>query len=267
MPMEELFRLARTTTVAQLLEREDFATRYAAGAPISILELLYPLMQGYDSVAVRSDVELGGTDQTFNLLLGRDIQRALRPARAVRADAADPAGHRRRREDVEDARATRSASPSRPRRCSARRCACPDEAMATWFELLAIERAAGRAPRRATPSARWRGRSSSASTARTRRPRRRRRSTASSSTTRSPTTSRTRGVSARRRRACTCRPRSPRRSASRAPRRAACSRRAGSRSTGRRCRPSELDVDAERRRRARSSSSDAASSAACGSTR
>ena len=75
MRMEELFGLARTTTVAQLLEREDFATRYAAGAPISILELLYPLMQGYDSVAVRADVELGGTDQTFNLLLGRDIQR------------------------------------------------------------------------------------------------------------------------------------------------------------------------------------------------
>ena len=78
MRMEELFALARTTTVAQLLDREDFATRYAAGAPISILELLYPLMQGYDSVAVDSDVELGGTDQTFNLLLGRDIQRAYR---------------------------------------------------------------------------------------------------------------------------------------------------------------------------------------------
>ncbi|MEA2457871.1 MAG: tyrosyl-tRNA synthetase [Thermoleophilaceae bacterium] len=74
MPMEELFRLARTSTVAQLLERDDFANRYRAGAPISILELLYPLMQGYDSVAVRADIELGGTDQKFNLLLGRDIQ-------------------------------------------------------------------------------------------------------------------------------------------------------------------------------------------------
>jgi tyrosyl-tRNA synthetase len=74
MPMEDLFRLARTSTVAQLLERDDFAKRYAAGAPISILELLYPLMQGYDSVAIRADVELGGTDQKFNLLLGRDIQ-------------------------------------------------------------------------------------------------------------------------------------------------------------------------------------------------
>src|SRR5215213_2705560 len=76
MPMEELFRLARTSTVAQLLERDDFQKRYAAGEPISILELLYPLMQGYDSVAIRSDVELGGTDQKFNLLLAREIQRA-----------------------------------------------------------------------------------------------------------------------------------------------------------------------------------------------
>ncbi len=76
MPMADLLALVRTTTVAQLLERDDFAKRFAAGAPISMLELLYPLLQGYDSVAVRADVELGGTDQKFNLLLGRDIQRA-----------------------------------------------------------------------------------------------------------------------------------------------------------------------------------------------
>jgi tyrosyl-tRNA synthetase len=76
MPMEDLFRLARTSTVAQLLERDDFAKRSAAGAPISILELLYPLMQGYDSVMVRSDVELGATDQKFNVLLAREIQKA-----------------------------------------------------------------------------------------------------------------------------------------------------------------------------------------------
>jgi tyrosyl-tRNA synthetase len=76
MPAEDLFRLARTSTVAQVLERDDFAKRYAANAPISILELLYPLLQGYDSVAIRSDVELGGTDQKFNLLLARDIQSA-----------------------------------------------------------------------------------------------------------------------------------------------------------------------------------------------
>jgi tyrosyl-tRNA synthetase len=76
MQMEDLFRLARTSTVAQLLERDDFAKRYAGGQPISILELLYPLLQGYDSVAIRSDVELGGTDQSFNLLLAREIQKA-----------------------------------------------------------------------------------------------------------------------------------------------------------------------------------------------
>jgi len=75
MRMEELFALTRTTTVGQLLERDDFAKRYAAHEPISVLELLYPLLQGYDSVAVKADVELGGTDQKFNLLLGRNIQR------------------------------------------------------------------------------------------------------------------------------------------------------------------------------------------------
>jgi tyrosyl-tRNA synthetase len=76
MPAEDLFRLARFPTVAQLLERDDFAKRFAANEPISLLELLYPVLQGYDSVAVRSDVELGGTDQTFNLLMGRSIQTA-----------------------------------------------------------------------------------------------------------------------------------------------------------------------------------------------
>jgi tyrosyl-tRNA synthetase len=76
MPMEELFKLARTATVAQLLERDDFANRYAAREPISILELLYPLLQGYDSVAVESDVELGATDQKFNIIYARDIQQA-----------------------------------------------------------------------------------------------------------------------------------------------------------------------------------------------
>src|ERR1035437_9017774 len=79
MPMIDLLRLVGTTTAAQLLERDDFAKRWRAREPISMLELLYPLLQGYDSVAVRSDVELGGTDQKFNLLLGRDIQRAYGP--------------------------------------------------------------------------------------------------------------------------------------------------------------------------------------------
>lgn len=74
--MDALVRLAATATVAQMLEREDFHARFRDGKPISVVELLYPLFQGYDSVAVRADVELGGTDQTFNLLMGREVQRA-----------------------------------------------------------------------------------------------------------------------------------------------------------------------------------------------
>jgi tyrosyl-tRNA synthetase len=84
MGMTELLSLVRTTTVAQLLERDDFAKRFAANEPISLLELLYPPLQGYDSVAIDADVELGGTDQKFNLLLGRDIQRAYgKPEQSV----------------------------------------------------------------------------------------------------------------------------------------------------------------------------------------
>jgi tyrosyl-tRNA synthetase len=72
----EVLRLTRTTTVARILEREDFKNRYAANEPISVSELLYPLMQAYDSVAVQADVELGGTDQLYNLLMGRDVMEA-----------------------------------------------------------------------------------------------------------------------------------------------------------------------------------------------
>ena len=72
----ETLRLTRTITVARLLERDDFANRYESGAPISVSELLYPLMQAYDSVAIEADVELGGTDQLYNLLAGRDVMEA-----------------------------------------------------------------------------------------------------------------------------------------------------------------------------------------------
>jgi tyrosyl-tRNA synthetase len=72
----DVVRLARTITVARILERDDFAQRYAAQEPISVSELLYPLMQGYDSVAVQADVELGGTDQLYNLLTGREVMEA-----------------------------------------------------------------------------------------------------------------------------------------------------------------------------------------------
>jgi tyrosyl-tRNA synthetase len=76
MTMDRLFALARHPTVAQLLERDDFARRFAANEPISLLELLYPVLQGYDSVCIDADVELGGTDQTFNLLMGRSLMSA-----------------------------------------------------------------------------------------------------------------------------------------------------------------------------------------------
>ena len=76
MTMADVLRLTSAYTVARMLERDDFRKRYEEGKPISVVEFLYPLMQAMDSVAVRSDVELGGTDQTFNLLVGRDIQRA-----------------------------------------------------------------------------------------------------------------------------------------------------------------------------------------------
>jgi tyrosyl-tRNA synthetase len=72
----DVIRLTRIMTVAQMLERDDFSDRYRAGQPVSISELLYPLMQAYDSVAIEADVELGGTDQLYNLLAGREVMQA-----------------------------------------------------------------------------------------------------------------------------------------------------------------------------------------------
>ncbi len=137
MPMAELLALVRTTTVAQLLEREDFSKRYKEGSPISVLELLYPLMQGYDSVAIESDVELGGTDQTFNILLGRDIQRHYgQPEQAVITmpilpgiDGVDKMSKTKGNEIAIEASADEMFG---------RTMRLPDQAMGTWFELLAI---------------------------------------------------------------------------------------------------------------------------------
>lgn len=74
---EEILRLASTTTVARMMEREDFKHRFQQGVPIGIHEFFYPLMQAYDSVVLEADLELGGTDQTFNILMGRTLQKAL----------------------------------------------------------------------------------------------------------------------------------------------------------------------------------------------
>jgi len=76
MTFADVLKLTSQYTVARMLERDDFSTRYKNQTPISIVEFMYPLMQGYDSVALKSDVELGGLDQTFNLLVGRELQRA-----------------------------------------------------------------------------------------------------------------------------------------------------------------------------------------------
>ena len=74
MDIEDVLRLTSRTTVARMLERDDFANRYADGSPISVMEFLYPLLQGWDSVMVEADVELGGSDQLWNFLMARQLQ-------------------------------------------------------------------------------------------------------------------------------------------------------------------------------------------------
>ncbi|HUR84368.1 MAG TPA: tyrosine--tRNA ligase [Solirubrobacteraceae bacterium] len=135
MPMEQLFALTRTTTVAQLLERDDFAKRYAAREPISILELLYPLMQGYDSVAVRSDVELGGTDQKFNLLLARDIQRAYGVPEQVALTMPILPGVDGERK-MSKSLGNHIGVGESPQEIYGKTLSVPDDAMAGWYSLL-----------------------------------------------------------------------------------------------------------------------------------
>jgi tyrosyl-tRNA synthetase len=135
MAAEDLFRLARTATVAQILERDDFAQRYEAGEPISVLELLYPLLQGYDSVAVRSDVEVGGTDQKFNLLLGRDVQRAYgQPEQVVMTLPILPGTDGVQRMSKTLGNYIGVTEP--PEEIYGKTLSLPDSAMGTWYELL-----------------------------------------------------------------------------------------------------------------------------------
>jgi tyrosyl-tRNA synthetase len=138
MSMEQLFALARIPTVAQILQRDDFDKRYRAGEPISILETLYPLLQGYDSVAVDADVELGGTDQTFNLLLARDIQRAYgKPEQAVLTMPILPGIDGR--EKMSKSLGNHIGVTEAPEEQYGRTLRLPDEAMPGWFSLLAID--------------------------------------------------------------------------------------------------------------------------------
>jgi tyrosyl-tRNA synthetase len=135
MPMEELFRLSRTTTVAQLLERQDFSERFAAREPISVLELLYPLLQGYDSVAVRADVELGGTDQTFNLLLGRDIQKAYGQPEQVILTLPLLTGTDGKRK-MSKSFGNYIGVTDTPEEMYGKTLSIPDEALTDWYRLL-----------------------------------------------------------------------------------------------------------------------------------
>jgi tyrosyl-tRNA synthetase len=131
---EDVARLAATQTVARLLERDDFDARYREGKPISLAEFLYPLMQGYDSVAIRADVEMGGTDQTFNLLVGRDIQRAhgQEPQVAFTMPLL-PGTDGVRKMSKSFGNHVGLADP--PEEQFGRVMSLPDEAMPTWFRL------------------------------------------------------------------------------------------------------------------------------------
>jgi tyrosyl-tRNA synthetase len=135
MSMIELLGLLRTTTVAQMLERDDFAKRFAAKEPISMLELLYPLLQGYDSVAIDADVELGGTDQKFNLLLGRDVQRAYgKPEQAIMTMPilVGTDGHRKMSKSL----GNQIGVSDEPGEMYGKTLSIPDEAMAEYYRLL-----------------------------------------------------------------------------------------------------------------------------------
>ena len=135
MSMEQLFKLARIATVGQLLERDDFAKRFAGHTPISVLELLYPLLQGYDSVAIGADVELGGTDQKFNLLLGRDIQRAYDvPEQAIMTMPLLPGTDGK----VRMAKSVRNyiGVTDPPEEIYGKTLSIPDDALETWYQLL-----------------------------------------------------------------------------------------------------------------------------------
>jgi tyrosyl-tRNA synthetase len=135
MDMAELLALVRTTTVGQLMERDDFAKRRARAEPVSVLELLYPLMQGYDSVAVRADIELGGTDQTFNLLLGRDIQRAYgQPEQAVLTMPLLVGTDGR--EKMSKSLGNQIGVTDESREIYGRTMSIPDSALAQWYLLL-----------------------------------------------------------------------------------------------------------------------------------
>jgi tyrosyl-tRNA synthetase len=143
MGLADVFRLAASATVNQLLRRNDFATRFGDDRPISVLELLYPLMQAYDSVMVRADVELGGTDQLFNLMLGREIQSAygIDPQVVMTVPILPGVDGVQK---MSKSLGNHVGLTDAPEEQFGRVMSIPDEAMAEWYRLLA--------PREAPPA-------------------------------------------------------------------------------------------------------------------
>jgi tyrosyl-tRNA synthetase len=134
--LEEVFRLAGSATVNQLLRRNDFAERMADDRPVSVLELLYPLMQAYDSVELRADVELGGTDQLFNLMLAREIQAAYGQTPQVVMTMPLLAGVDGERK-MSKSLANHIGVADPPEEQFGRTMSIPDAALAEWYRLLA----------------------------------------------------------------------------------------------------------------------------------
>lgn len=136
MDMHRLLELTSSATVAQMLERSDFAKRYAGGTPISVMEFLYPLLQGYDSVAVEADVELGGSDQLWNLMMGRAVQErfgqepqvALTVPLLVGTDGV---------EKMSQSLSNYIGVEDDPAEMFGKTMSIPDEAMLEWFRLAA----------------------------------------------------------------------------------------------------------------------------------
>jgi tyrosyl-tRNA synthetase len=136
MGLEDVFRLAGSATVNQLLRRNDFAERMADDRPVSVLELLYPLMQAYDSVELGADVELGGTDQLFNLMLAREIQAAYGQAPQVVMTLPLLAGIDGERK-MSKSLANHIGVADPPEEQFGRTMRIPDAALAEWYRLLA----------------------------------------------------------------------------------------------------------------------------------
>lgn len=132
----ELVRLTRTGTVARLLERDDFAKRFAARVPISVSELLYPFAQGYDSVAIQADIEVGGTDQLYNLLMGRDVMQhyGLEPQSIITYDILVGTDGT---EKMAKSRGNYIGITEPPEEMFGKTMSVPDEALDNWWRLAA----------------------------------------------------------------------------------------------------------------------------------